>query len=218
MKKLKAIETNYNGYRFRSRLEAKWAVFFDALKVKYQYELEGFDLGELGWYLPDFFLSEQDAWVEVKGKDPTQTEIDKIATLCLQSRQTTIILSSTPGIHAGNVTAFFRFQDTDSMPGGETPLDYLGNGVYAFGLTPIYGGVANFRQGRKDDRELWIVEQNHAYADCLNVIVRNKCRWPIINERLENAYSAARSARFEHSERNRRIRGYWPDGPVAHIG
>jgi hypothetical protein len=27
---VKAIETQYNGYRFRSRLEARWAVFFDA--------------------------------------------------------------------------------------------------------------------------------------------------------------------------------------------
>jgi hypothetical protein len=28
---IKAIETSYKGYRFRSRLEARWAVFFDAL-------------------------------------------------------------------------------------------------------------------------------------------------------------------------------------------
>lgn len=27
---MKAIETEYNGYKFRSRLEARWAVFFDA--------------------------------------------------------------------------------------------------------------------------------------------------------------------------------------------
>ena len=25
----------YNGYKFRSRLEAKWAVFFDAVGIKY---------------------------------------------------------------------------------------------------------------------------------------------------------------------------------------
>ena len=40
----KAIETVYNGYRFRSRLEARWAVFFDALGVKYEYEAEGFEM------------------------------------------------------------------------------------------------------------------------------------------------------------------------------
>jgi hypothetical protein len=51
----RAIETSYNGYRFRSRLEARWAVFFHALGVKYKYESEGFDLGGV-YYLPDFWL------------------------------------------------------------------------------------------------------------------------------------------------------------------
>lgn len=51
---IKAIETEYNGYRFRSRLEARWAVFLDILGVKYEYEPEGFDLGNGLYYLPDF--------------------------------------------------------------------------------------------------------------------------------------------------------------------
>ena len=55
---IKTIETVYNGYRFRSRLEARWAVFFDALGIKYEYEAEGYDLGEEGWYLPDFYFPE----------------------------------------------------------------------------------------------------------------------------------------------------------------
>lgn len=66
MTELKAIETVYNGYKFRSRLEARWAVFFDYLKIKYQYEFEGFDLGEAGWYLPDFCLVEDRVYVEIK--------------------------------------------------------------------------------------------------------------------------------------------------------
>lgn len=51
--KIKAIETIYNGYRFRSRLEAKWAVFFDAIKWPYEYEPEGFTWSGQR-YLPDF--------------------------------------------------------------------------------------------------------------------------------------------------------------------
>lgn len=66
MTELKAIETVYNGYKFRSRLEARWAVFFDALKIRYQYEFEGFDLGEAGWYLPDFCLIEDRIYIEIK--------------------------------------------------------------------------------------------------------------------------------------------------------
>ncbi|PEF63182.1 hypothetical protein [Bacillus cereus] len=67
---IKPIETIYKGYRFRSRLEARWAVFFDALGIEWEYEKEGYDLGELGWYLPDFEI-ETDSYgkwfVEVKG-------------------------------------------------------------------------------------------------------------------------------------------------------
>ena len=33
MREIKAIQTEYNGYLFRSRLEARWAVFFDACGV-----------------------------------------------------------------------------------------------------------------------------------------------------------------------------------------
>ena len=38
--KLKPIPTVYKGYRFRSRLEARWAVFFDACGAKWEYEPE----------------------------------------------------------------------------------------------------------------------------------------------------------------------------------
>ena len=62
---LKAIETAYKGYRFRSRLEARWAIFLDALGVVWEYEKDGFDLGG-EWYLPDFYFPATSLWVEIK--------------------------------------------------------------------------------------------------------------------------------------------------------
>ena len=71
MKEIKPIETLYNGYRFRSRLEARWAVFFDAAGIEYQYEPEGFE--HCGCrYLPDFYLPEFGLYVEVK---PSKTKL-----------------------------------------------------------------------------------------------------------------------------------------------
>lgn len=73
---IKPIETVYNGYRFRSRLEARWAVFFDAMGIEYEYEPEGYVLPDGSKYLPDFRLLNvrhrgYDEWepvyVEVKG-------------------------------------------------------------------------------------------------------------------------------------------------------
>ncbi len=65
---IKAIETRYAGCRFRSRLEARWAVFFDHLGIEWQYEPQGFDIAGTR-YLPDFYLPGHGLWVEVKGTD-----------------------------------------------------------------------------------------------------------------------------------------------------
>ena len=51
-----AIETVYDGYRFRSRLEARWAVFFKTAGIRYIYEPERFRLSTDELYLPDFYL------------------------------------------------------------------------------------------------------------------------------------------------------------------
>jgi hypothetical protein len=75
---IKPIETYYNGYRFRSRLEARWAVFFDAAGIKYQYEEQGFEKDGQK-YLPDFYLPELDVYAEVKGnRDGALEEIERI--------------------------------------------------------------------------------------------------------------------------------------------
>ncbi len=54
---IKPIETHYKGYRFRSRLEARWAVFFESLGLNWEYEKEGFVLPSGKRYLPDFYVS-----------------------------------------------------------------------------------------------------------------------------------------------------------------
>lgn len=75
---IKPIETRYDGYRFRSRLEARWAVFFNSLGIDYQYEPEGFELPNGRRYLPDFkvkcwgcrgaiYDKPFDLYIEVKG-------------------------------------------------------------------------------------------------------------------------------------------------------
>lgn len=70
MSDIKPIQTQYKGYRFRSRLEARWAVFFDALGVAWEYEKEGFEMHTGERYLPDFWLPKDQMWVEVKGEEP----------------------------------------------------------------------------------------------------------------------------------------------------
>jgi len=52
---IKPIPTHYAGCWFRSRLEARYAVFFNHLNIQWEYEPEGYELTN-GRYLPDFRL------------------------------------------------------------------------------------------------------------------------------------------------------------------
>ena len=81
MAEIKPIETHYKGYRFRSRLEARWAVFFDALGIEWEYEKEGYDLGELGWYLPDFWLSRYFCVGEIKPYPMQEDDLPRLASI-----------------------------------------------------------------------------------------------------------------------------------------
>lgn len=67
---IEPIPTWYANTHFRSRLEARWAVFFDAVGVNWVYEPNVYRL-ESGDYKPDFFLysvNEQNIWTY---DDPT---------------------------------------------------------------------------------------------------------------------------------------------------
>jgi len=73
---IKPIPTEYAGVRFRSRLEARWAMLLDDKKIRWVYEVEGYELPDGGWYLPDFWLPDIHTFLEVKG--PMQQGIEKV--------------------------------------------------------------------------------------------------------------------------------------------
>jgi len=99
-----ALPTKYAGIQFRSRLEARWAVFFDALKIKWEYEPEGFKLDDFdrmsseSCYEPDFLVrtpQNKDMWLEIKPHHITQNDkFDKFKKLISCSRVT--LLSGQP--------------------------------------------------------------------------------------------------------------------------
>ena len=65
---------------YRSRLEAKWAFFMNEVGIAYEYEREYFET-PVGGYLPDFYLPEQDIWIEIKPDNPTEHEKSKLRSL-----------------------------------------------------------------------------------------------------------------------------------------
>jgi hypothetical protein len=94
---IKAIQTKYKGYMFRSRLEAKWAVFFDAIGWKWEYEKEGFEMSNGTKYLPDFYLPELKLWVEIKGEYQGAKLDAKLQRFCKESGEAILLLVGLPG-------------------------------------------------------------------------------------------------------------------------
>jgi hypothetical protein len=111
---VKPIETIHNGYRFRSRLEARWAVFFDKLGIKYYYERQGYDLGKVGWYLPDFWLphyadpdiddGKTGVFVEIKPTKATEYEYSRGFVLAEQTGMNVFIFQGEPYPNEYSVT------------------------------------------------------------------------------------------------------------------
>jgi len=77
-KQIQGKPTTYHGVRFRSRLEARWAVFLDyyILADQWIYEPRNFTLPKEGWgYTPDFFFKTGTAqgFLEVKPVMPEES-------------------------------------------------------------------------------------------------------------------------------------------------
>jgi hypothetical protein len=99
-----SIPTPHGGLIFRSRAEARWAIFFDHLGLKWEYEAQGFNTdGE--WYLPDFliFAPLGNIWAEVKPnwwEDPEG--VAKFQRFVTQRPQPSraLLITGVPSIHS----------------------------------------------------------------------------------------------------------------------
>jgi len=122
---IKAIDTRYAGCRFRSRLEARWAVFFDACDIKWSYDPEGFILDDGTKYLPDFLLTfgtGETLWCEVK---PHDSDISKSIEFCESSDEYILILDGPPELRIYSIYASFRRYEPDGEKGSQSDDFYF---------------------------------------------------------------------------------------------
>lgn len=217
---IRAIETEYNGYRFRSRLEARWAVFFDALGVEYEYEPEGYEYwqGEDGTggyrWLPDFRLpKEGGVLVEVKGDDESlKKDWDKLSMA--------VDYHNTPASDSGLLILGDIPNPCDVTFGTVPTFSYLkwDKGVTcdfaAFFDTAIYHSKKHLETGienifkRAYGYDLLKFEVNFSAGESpMPKCVSTDSKLLAINDihsyqfnRLKEAYRKARQARFEFGE------------------
>lgn len=171
MTKIKPIETRYKGYRFRSRLEARWAVFFDTLGIAWEYEREGFNLDGV-CYLPDFWLPQVEMWAEVKGAPFTPEESALCLELAKETDRNVLMLSGLPDYKP---YPFYR-------------------GEYA--RVGRFGDLAELLL----TREYLLEKRLYKAHSRINGTKRNQESWLKKDSIYIRAVNAARSARFEHGE------------------
>lgn len=195
MAQIKAIETRYNGYRFRSRLEARWAVFFDALGIEYEYEPQGFDLGSMGWYLPDFWLPTYGTFVEIKAGEPTQQELQKA--WALSKDHSVWLIQGVPGL-----LPYGSEWPDDSAYWVRCPGGYEGAGQWSaqYWNDWTYEVFVQCRRCEYIGLEDRSTHFNYAASGSgYGICCTDRAGWATA-PRLMAAYETARYCRFEHSE------------------
>lgn len=176
---IKAIETRYKGYHFRSRLEARWAVFFDALNEPWQYESEGYDLYGV-YYLPDFWLPRLGVFMEIKGINPSADEFLKMAYLREGTGHATTIFHGLPGEYWGKLYCWDQGEGS------------AGSSDWDISLTSDIDGELLINVNNVRDHQISLAA-DWSKLWCLN---DSRCA----TEFLEPAIEQAKSARFEHDD------------------
>ena len=189
------IETEYNGYRFRSRLEARWAVFFDAVSINYEYEPEGYNLPNGTRYLPDFYLPDFNIFVEVKAsrdKDDGKARDFAIAASGFGEDAICGGILICYGQPYDNDMRFVSASESDDDGGGEYDTDWGPPGKVHFGYFGTY------------DRQVCILIEDHkgrSFFWCNYVYTFDERQSNIfITDNIYKAEIKARQARFEHGE------------------
>lgn len=181
---MKPIETSYDGYKFRSRLEARWAVFFNAAGVEWRYEPEGFELDDGTHYLPDFYLPKSGSFVEVKG-DMERLDTDLLNAFA-RDGQEILLLGPIPHVHVGRGWAHPLFVENMVIPAAFGPGGSLEAPVQTKNYLP--------NEARYHDAEY--AAQPEIQARWLLGVERSGTPYPV-----HQWYSDARTARFEHGQK-----------------
>lgn len=175
---MQPIETVYNGYRFRSRLEARWAVFFDKCGIPYRYEVDGYKLADGSVYLPDFWIDHSFCgdkgwgfWVEIKPRQASDEELYKMVQLVAQTKHNGLIFQGEPYSDAYTVTKV--------------------SGVH-FDIPKVWTGLT-FRLWNEYDTSLIALQNDDGIKSEPHILYDMSV--------VYDAYTAARQARFEHGER-----------------
>jgi hypothetical protein len=210
---IKAIETKYNGDLFRSRLEARWAIFFNEMRIEYTYEAEGFSvMGER--YLPDFKLTDVKGhiiWCEIKPIVPPMERFRFYDLFAYEIGQlnnglgdrshpsTFIILIDTPGKSRGVIQVY------DGLIGPTPCYAKCAWGTFTFSYSQEENGVSLITYdffNKHSEIALYppLSSKEKVNYNSTDQFNDRRSHHDIGHKKLIMAYRSARQARFEHGQ------------------
>ncbi|MBQ8010025.1 MAG: hypothetical protein IJ265_00505 [Oscillospiraceae bacterium] len=197
---MKAIQTEYKGYLFRSRLEARWAVFFDACGIEWEYEPEGLILSDGTHYLPDFYLPDFHCYFEVKRKGIKDTDEGNTALCKISNGHSTdswagLICFGDPMDDDLHIFC----QETDDGGGGEY------DDPVTIGFHPDTGEPYLFAYEDYRERSFFDNFRNFNFIPMLTTENGKYDYDDFVTDRVRTARKIARQARFEHGKTPRRL-------------
>lgn len=206
MTTLTAIQTNYAGCRFRSRLEARWAVFFNELDIMWQYEPQGYTVGpDATAYLPDFWLPDAQLWVEVKGA-LEQRDLETLIWSASAAGLPAVGPSSTNPCRPadvwpwrGRILLLGDIPDAADRAVAHRRLDSIGDLVVAQ-MVIIRPGPALVSVFAPEPVNQFVAGEQATGDRLKRLMTGYELPFVEAHPRVAKAYRAARSARFEHGE------------------
>ncbi|MFA4904740.1 MAG: hypothetical protein WC600_18595 [Desulfobaccales bacterium] len=146
---IRPVKVLVKGQKYRSKTEGRWAIFFDALNIDFQYEpryfkllwsepspLSSYEDNTYKKYLPDFWIplkTDENAgaglWVEIKGSETSAEELIKLQLLTNKTGHYGYIFQGPPG--SPKVYQTGRNGKCGLNPNGhEWAFDYFNTRVY----------------------------------------------------------------------------------------
>src|SRR2546421_509748 len=163
------------------------AVSVSSLGITYYYEYEGYPLDGF-FYLPDFWLPKLDCFIEIKGAEPTEEELHRARLLAITSHKPVYIFAGNIGLPT-QLDGYTSWRFTEE----EQEQDHWWCECQICGVIGLYR----------------LPSLEHLPCACISpptekltpeFFVELVGTYRCSSQRLIDAYTLARQARFEHGE------------------
>ena len=184
-----ALPTEFEGTTYRSRTEARWAVFFTHMGLMFEYEKNRIDLGEGENYLPDFYVQDFQAYFEVKPSDESIVTDE-----CLKARKLSAQIRPKP--------VWLAMGGPSPKTANILPLSLWQPDVPIAEILATPENRYRLLEDRRDSRVYWLHSEltegsfHHSYMVGGPGVSTDHDRLPMLHNTVKEAYETTQSFKF----------------------